>query len=70
MISLESYPFWRYGYQLVQYNQYSYPNIEANIFEARLKRAAVGSSCNLFVVISKNFSSMSPIDRGCPSLPL
>ena len=32
--------------------------------------SVVGVGCNLFVVISKNFSSMSPIDRGCPSLPL
>ena len=67
MISLGSYPFWRYGSSvgvvvgaaliyiyiymrtakyLHWYNQYSYPNIEANIFEARfLKRAAkLGSS--------------------------
>ena len=57
MISLESYSFWRYGSSVgvvgddfvpsvYQYNQYCYPNIEANIFEPRfLKRATrLGSS--------------------------
>ena len=50
MISLEAYPFYIYIHMTVkylhQYNQYSYPNIEANIFESRfLKRAAkMGSS--------------------------
>ena len=51
---------------LHQYNQYSYPNIEAKIFEARFKFIF----SNLVVAISKNFSSMSPNDRGCPSLTL
>ena len=61
------------GIGIYQYYQYSYPNIEANIFEARfLKSCQAGKliSSHLVLLISKNFSSMTPNHSGCPSLPL